>query len=62
MPHLDGTGPDKKGSGTGRGLGTCVEHTKEDLLIKLGQGEGKRRRSGGGEGDKKRLKSNNKFK
>ena len=55
MPRLDGTGPEGKGRGTGRRLGNCVDLTKEELLEKLGTGEGKRRRSGGGEGDKKRL-------
>jgi len=62
MPRLDGTGPEGRGRGTGRKLGDCAEHTKEELLEKLGKGEGKRRRSGGGEGDKKRLKSSDKLK
>jgi len=62
MPRLDGTGPESKGQGSGRQLGNCVKHTNEELLEKLGTGEGKRRRSGGGEGDKKRLKSSDKLK
>lgn len=62
MPHLDGTGPDGKASQSGRKLGNCVESTKEELLQRLGKGEGKRRHSGGGDGDKKRLKSSNKLK
>lgn len=45
MPRLDGTGPEGRGSGTGRQLGNCAEHTKEELLEKLGKGEGKRRHS-----------------
>ena len=62
MPRLDGTGPEGKGRGTGRRLGNCVDLTKEELLEKLGTGEGKRTRSGGGEGDKKRLRSSDKLK
>lgn len=62
MPHMDGVGPEGKGSLSGRKLGDCAVVTKEELLEKLGKGEGKRRRSGGGEGNKKRLKSSNKLK
>lgn len=61
MPHLDGIGPDAKGLGTGRRLGNCFNVSKEELLSKLGKGQGERRCSGGGIGDKKRLKSSNKF-
>ena len=57
MPQLDGTGPEKKGSKTGRGLGKCKEIPKEGVLEKLGTGMGLRRKSGGGQGQGKRLKS-----
>lgn len=62
MPRLDGTGPEGKGSQSGRKLGNCTNVPKEQLLQMLGKGEGKRRRAGGGEGDKKRLRSSNKLK
>jgi hypothetical protein len=57
MPRLNGTGPEGKGPKTGRKLGRCKE--PEDLtgLKKLGTGLGKRRKSGGGEGRGKRIKS-----
>jgi hypothetical protein len=58
MPQLNGTGPDGKGPKTGRKLGYCKEHIPEDLLSRLGKGEGKRRKAGGGKGEGKRLKSN----
>lgn len=61
MPHLDGTGPEGKGSKSGRALGKCVKRSNSDLLTQLGTGEGKRRQSDGGEGEKRRLKSGNKF-
>jgi hypothetical protein len=57
MPQLDGTGPEKKGAQTGRGLGQCQEVPKEEALEKLGKGMGFRRKSGGGQGEGKRLKS-----
>jgi hypothetical protein len=57
MPHMNGTGPEGKGSGTGRGLGKCKKVTQEELLKKLSKGMGKRRKSGGGEGKGKRLKN-----
>lgn len=57
MPHMDGTGPEGKGQSTGRQLGQC-KTTKEELLIsKLGKGMGLKRKSGGGNGKQKRLKS-----
>jgi len=58
MPHMNGTGPEGKGPGTGRGLGKCKKVPQEELLQKLGKGMGKRRKSGGGEGRGKRLKYN----
>ena len=54
MPKLDGSGPEGKGSKDGRGLGGCKHpSTKEQL----GKGLGKKRKSGGGTGRGKRLKS-----
>jgi hypothetical protein len=57
MPQMDGTGPEKKGAKTGRGLGKCEEVTKEEAIKKLGTGMGLRRKSGGGQGNGKRLRS-----
>jgi hypothetical protein len=57
MPKLDGNGPEKDGKLTGRGLGKCRNMSNEDALEKLGKGMGLRRKSGGGEGKGKRLKS-----
>lgn len=58
MPKMNGTGPDGKGSKTGRGLGKCKKSTAEEINEKLGKGMGKRRKSGSGEGKGKRLKYN----
>ena len=55
MPKLDGTGPDGKGKGTGRGLGQCSNASEEDKLAKLGKGMGKKRNSCTEEGRGKRL-------
>lgn len=60
MPQLDGTGPEKKGTQTGRGLGKCKSVPVEESLEKLGKGLGLRRKSGGGKGQGKRLKSGEK--
>ncbi|HZL11392.1 MAG TPA: DUF5320 family protein [Prolixibacteraceae bacterium] len=57
MPQLDGTGPEKKGTQTGRGLGKCNEVPEKEALEKLGKGMGLRRKTGGGQGEGKRLKS-----
>lgn len=57
MPQLNGTGPDGKGPKTGRGLGKCKKHSSEELLTRLGKGQGKRRKTGGGQGEGKRLKT-----
>jgi len=57
MPHINGTGPEGKGTKTGRGLGLCKKSLKESDIAKLGKGSGKRRNSGGGTGKGKRLKS-----
>lgn len=58
MARLDRTGPEGKGAGTGRKLGKCSEANNETLLQRLGKGLGLRRKSGGGRGQGKRLKSN----
>lgn len=57
MPRLDGTGPEKQGPKTGRGLGKCSDVSTKEALGKLGKGMGLRRKAGGGEGQGKRLKS-----
>jgi hypothetical protein len=56
MPKLNGTGPEGKGSKTGRKLGNCEKKSFSELWQNLGKGMGKRRKSGGGEGRGKRLK------
>jgi hypothetical protein len=61
MPKLDETGPAGQGPGTGRKIGKCNILSNEEKLKLLGTGMGKRRNSGGGEGQKKRLKSGEKF-
>ncbi|MHC1707892.1 MAG: DUF5320 family protein [Bacteroidales bacterium] len=57
MPKLNGSGPDGQGSASGRGLGKCKQLPEEEALKKLGKGAGKRRKSGGGEGKGKRIKT-----
>ncbi|MDO9338916.1 MAG: DUF5320 domain-containing protein [Bacteroidales bacterium] len=57
MPQINGTGPEGKGPKTGRGLGKCKKNSSEGEINKLGKGLGKRRKSGGGTGKGKRLKS-----
>ncbi len=57
MPQMDGTGPEKKGTSTGRGLGLCKKVSDSEAIEKLGKGIGLRRKSGGGEGKGKRSKS-----
>lgn len=56
MAHLNSTGPEGKGSKTGRALGLCTVKAS-DKLDKLGIGMGLRRKSGGGKGNAQRLKS-----
>ena len=56
MPKMNGSGPEGKGSKTGRGIGGCKETSGNDLSEKIGKGLGLRRKSGGGEGMGKRLK------
>jgi hypothetical protein len=57
MPQINGTGPEGKGPNTGRGLGKCKKNSAKEEINKLGKGRGMRRRSGGGTGQGKRLKS-----
>lgn len=59
MPKLDGTGPEGQGSGSGRKLGRCTNDSNDEKLQKLGKGLMKRRKSDGGQGKGKRLKSGN---
>lgn len=54
---MDGTGPEGKGPKTGRKLGRCKRNSTYTLLTSLKEGEGKRRKSGGGTGKGKRIKS-----
>lgn len=58
MPHMNGTGPDGKGSGTGRDLGKCKSDSRKEGEKSLGKGMAKRRKEGGGEGMGKRLRYN----
>lgn len=60
MPNLDGTGPEGKGRKTGRKLGPCSGASSKEKLEKLGKGMGKKRNSGGGEGQGKRLNTDSK--
>jgi len=57
MPKLDRTGPEGKGSGTGRKLGECNLMPNDEKLEKLGRGLGKSYKSPEGKGKGKRLKS-----
>jgi len=57
MPQMNGTGPEGKGTKTGRRLGRCKKNTSKELLSKPEKGLGKRRHAGGGTGEGKRLKS-----
>jgi len=57
MPNLDGKGPEGTGSKKGRKLGQCTSADQENQLEKLGKGLGLRKKSGGGTGRGKRLKS-----
>jgi hypothetical protein len=57
---MNTTGPEGKGSATGRGMGKCKKNTEEEALKKLGKGLGNRRKTGGGAGKGKRLKNDQK--
>lgn len=54
---MNRTGPENKGSETGRGLGRCCDKSAINVIEKLGKGMGKRRNSGGGNGAGKRLRT-----
>ncbi|MFP4058936.1 MAG: DUF5320 domain-containing protein [Bacteroidales bacterium] len=58
MPRLNHTGPEGQGPGSGRKLGECMGTTDKEKLEKLGRGRGLKRKSGGGMGRGKRLRSN----
>lgn len=57
MANMDGTGPEKKGPLTGRGMGRCRKVSAGEAVEKLGTGIGLRRNTGGGKGKGKRLRS-----
>jgi hypothetical protein len=57
MPQMNGTGPEGKGPKSGRRLGRCKKNSPDELLSKLGKGQGKRRNAGHGQGEGKRLRS-----
>ena len=64
MARMNGTGPEGKGTKTGRGLGRCKKELSQEELpqksgIGMGKGKGKRRKSGGGEGRGRRSKYGN---
>lgn len=52
MPNMDRTGPDGKGSRTGRGMGRCGggADRREERGTAPRQGEGRGRNGGGGRG------------
>ena len=54
MPGMNGTGPEGKGSGTGRRLGRCNKALVNDSEQMYGVGMGLRRQNGGGMGKKRR--------
>lgn len=60
MPKMDGTGPDGKGAKSGRRLGECADLDDAEKLAKLGKGMGKKRKAGCGEGQGKRLRTDEK--
>ncbi|HNW98848.1 MAG TPA: DUF5320 domain-containing protein [Bacteroidales bacterium] len=58
MPKLDKTGPEGKGSGTGRNLGKCINKKNENSEgFSFEKGLGLRKNVGGGKGLGKRLRS-----
>ena len=57
MPKLDGTGPEGKGTFSGRKSGKCLDLSAQEKLEKPGKGAGARRQTGGGEGKGKRFNS-----
>lgn len=62
MPGMNHTGPEGKGPRTGRSLGRCrkpADTAPDSDEYKLGKGMGLKRKSGGGQGKGRRLKSGN---
>jgi len=57
---MDGTGPERKGAKTGRGLGLCRDVQAGGVDEKMGKGLGLRCQTGGGKGKGKRLRSGQK--
>jgi len=57
MARLNGSGPENKGSQSGRSIGCCRRVTADETNEKLGKGMGLRRNAGGGTGKCKRLRS-----
>ena len=55
MPKLNHTGPEGQGPRTGRNLGSCSKKEEHPPKGKLGEGMGKRRKEGGGQGKGRRL-------
>lgn len=60
MPELNHKGPENEGPKTGRALGRCKKKEAADTS-RMGVGQGLRRRSGGGQGEGKRLRSSKLF-
>ncbi|NCD40788.1 MAG: hypothetical protein EOL88_01715 [Bacteroidia bacterium] len=58
MPRMNGTGPEGKGPKTGRRLGIGSDIPDDEKLRLLGKGEGKKRKSGGGQGRGERKQYN----
>jgi len=56
MPKSDGTGPEGKGTGKGRETGRCKRNSGNENVSQPGRGLGRRRQSGGGRGQEKRLR------
>ena len=54
MPKMDGSGPVGQGRDTGRKFGKCTPLSLEEKAKELGPGMGKRRKAGGGNGNKQR--------
>jgi len=57
MPKMDGTGPEGKGTGTGRKMGRCKENSGSKNVSGPGKGLGKRGKSAGGQGLGKRSRN-----
>jgi hypothetical protein len=55
MSQLNQKGPENKGPKTGRKLGKCKKSEDEILDFDFGEGMGKKRRMGGGQGRGQRL-------